>query len=182
MVNQVNQAFLFALRVHGKQTRKDGKPYMVHPFSVATELAKNGADDDLICAGLLHDTIEDGGVSPEELEQSFGDAVLQLVLFDTEDKRLSWKARKEATLHALETCDSRCAMLVCADKLSNLRDMAEGVEAEGESFWNRFRHGKAEQEWLFRKYVEGFSRLAGLRLYDDLKQAVESVFPEKRSS
>ena len=43
MINKVNAAFLFALRVHGKQTRKDGKPYIVHPFSVATELAKNGA-------------------------------------------------------------------------------------------------------------------------------------------
>ena len=68
MTNRVNHAFLFALRVHGEQTRKDGKPYIVHPFSVATELAKNGADDALICAGLLHDTIEDGGVAPEELE------------------------------------------------------------------------------------------------------------------
>lgn len=178
--SKVNQAFLFALRVHGKQTRKDGKPYIVHPFAVATELAKNGADDDLICAGLLHDTVEDGGVSPEELEHSFGNEVLRLVLFDTEDKRLSWKERKEATLHALENCDRRPAMLVCADKLSNIRDMSEGSETEGEAFWNRFRHGKADQEWLFRKYVEVFDRLSGLKLYDDLKQAVESVFPKKR--
>lgn len=181
MVNKVNQAFLFAMRVHGKQTRKDGKPYMVHPFSVATELAKSGADDDLICAGLLHDTIEDGGVSPEELEQNFGNEVLRLVLFDTEDKRLSWKERKETTLRALESCERRCAMLVCADKLSNLRDMAEGVESEGEAFWNRFSHVKADQERLFRKYVEVFARLKGLRLYDDLKEAVESVFQKERN-
>lgn len=180
MVDIVNQAFLFALRVHGKQTRKDGKPYIVHPFSVATELAKNGAGDDLICAGLLHDAIEDGGVSPEELERSFGNEVLRLVLFDTEDKRLSWKERKEITLHAIESCDRRYAMLVCADKLSNLRDIAEGLEAEGDAFWSRFRHGKADQEWLFRKYVEVFGRLAGLKLYDDLKQTVESVFSKER--
>ena len=81
MINKVNVAFLFALRVHGKQTRKDGKPYIVHPFSVATELAKNGADEELICAGLLHDTIEDGGVTPEELRCEFGDEVLRLVLW-----------------------------------------------------------------------------------------------------
>ena len=49
MTNMVEKAFLFALEVHGKQRRKDGKPYIVHPFAVANELAKNGADDDLIC-------------------------------------------------------------------------------------------------------------------------------------
>ena len=67
MMNKIEKAFLFALEVHGHQKRKDGKPYIVHPFSVANALARNGADDDLICAGLLHDTIEDGGVTPEEL-------------------------------------------------------------------------------------------------------------------
>lgn len=128
MINKVNAAFLFALRVHGKQTRKDGKPYIVHPFSVATELAKNGAGDDLVCAGLLHDTIEDGGVAPEELRREFGDEVLRLVLFDTENKELSWKERKDATLNALENCDRKCAMLICADKLSNIRDVLEGLK------------------------------------------------------
>ena len=105
MTDSVNRAFLFALKVHGGQTRKDGKPYITHPFSVAMELAKNGASDELICAGLLHDTIEDGGVSPDELKREFGGEVLRLVLFDTENKRLSWKERKDATLLALENCN-----------------------------------------------------------------------------
>ena len=130
MTNMLEKAFLFALKVHGRQTRKDGKPYITHPFSVAMELAKNGANDELICAGLLHDTIEDGGVTPEELKREFGEEVLRLVLFDTENKKLSWKERKDATLLALENCDRKCAMLVCADKLSNIRDLAEGLKDE----------------------------------------------------
>ena len=180
MVNMVNQAFLFALRVHGRQARKDGKPYIVHPFSVAMELAKNGAGDDLICAGLLHDTIEDGGVAPEELRQEFGDEVVRLVLFDTENKALSWKERKEITLHALEHCDRKCAMLICADKLANLRDMAEGFESVGEAVWKRFKHGKEEQEWLFRACVGALSSLSDLQMYNDLQKTVEAVFPQKR--
>ena len=67
MADMINRAFLLAMRAHAEQTRKDGKPYLTHPFSVAIELAKNGADDSLICAGLLHDAIEDGGVLPEVL-------------------------------------------------------------------------------------------------------------------
>lgn len=171
---------MFALRVHGEQTRKDEKPYMVHPFSVAIELAKNGADDELICAGLLHDTIEDGGVAPEELQQEFGDEVLRLVLFDTENKAISWKERKETTLHALESCDRKCAMLICADKLANLRNMAEGFESVGEAVWKRFKHGKEEQEWLFRACVGALTSLSDLQMYDDLRQTVEYVFQQKR--
>ena len=171
---------MFALRVHGKQFRKDGKPYIVHPFSVAAELAKNGADDELICAGLLHDTIEDGGVAPEELQQEFGDEVLRLVLFDTENKAISWKERKETTLHALESCDRKCAMLICADKLANLRDMAEGFDNEGEAFWERFKHGKEAQEWLFRECVGALGSLSDLQMYHDLQKTVEAVFPQKR--
>lgn len=180
MIKMLEKAFLFALKVHGGQTRKDGKPYITHPFSVATELAKNGANDDLICAGLLHDTIEDGGVKPEELKREFSEEVLRLVLFDTENKELSWKERKDATLHALENCDRECAMLICADKLSNIRDLAEGLKAEGEAVWNKFKYGRDRQEWLFREYVEVLSRLADLKMYVELKQSVETVFHKRR--
>ena len=179
MTATVNRAFLFALRVHGEQVRKDGKPYIVHPFSVAMQLTANGADDALICAGLLHDTIEDGGVSPEELRAAFGDEVLRLILFDTEDKALSWRERKEATLRTLGTCDRPCAMLICADKLSNLRDMEEGLESVGDAVWHRFRHGAAEQEWLFRECVRALAPLADLPMYNELKQEVETVFPKR---
>lgn len=180
MTDRVNRAFMFALNVHGGQTRKDGKPYITHPFSVEMELAKNGANDELICAGLLHDTIEDGGVTPDELKREFGEEVLRLVLFDTENKKLSWKERKDATLLALENCDRKCAMLICADKLSNIRDLADGLKDEGKSFWNKFKYGRDRQEWLFCEYVEVLSRLSNLKMYDELKQAVETVFNKRR--
>lgn len=180
MINKVNHAFLFALKVHGGQTRKDGKPYIVHPFSVAEELAKNGADDDLICAGLLHDTIEDGGVTTQELKDEFGDEVLRLVMFDTENKKLSWKERKDATLRALEKCDRKCAMLICADKLSNIRDISEGLENDGEAVWRRFKYGREQQEWLYNEYVGVLDRLSDLKMYFDLKQTVETIFKKRR--
>lgn len=178
MKNRVKAAFLFALRVHGGQVRKDGVPYIVHPFSVATELAESGADEDLICAGLLHDTIEDGGVAPEELERNFGSEVLRIVMFDTENKALPWKERKDATVRALGHCDWKCAMLICADKLSNLKDIAEGIGNAGEEVWKNFTYGRKEQEWLYREYVGALSRLSDLAMYRDLKRLVEEVFPK----
>ena len=182
MTNMVEKAFLFALEVHGKQRRKDGKPYIVHPFAVANELAKNGADDDLICGGLLHDTIEDGGVTPKEIANKFGEEVLRIVLFDTEDKRLSWEKRKRATLEALEHCDRKCAMLLCADKLANIRDVESGLAESGESIWSRFKYGREKQEWLYREYVDKFARLSDLKMYDELKSTVERVFTRRRKT
>lgn len=180
MSDIVTKAFLFALRVHGKQTRKDGKPYISHPFSVANELAKNGANDDLICAGLLHDVIEDGGIGADEIKKEFGDEVLRLVLFDTENKSLSWKERKDETLDALTSCDRKCAMLICADKLSNIRDIREGLDSIGEDVWKYFKYGRETQEWLYTEFIEVLSPLSDLKMYYELKQTVESVFPKRR--
>ena len=50
----INEAFLFSLNIHKEQFRKDGAPYISHPVETALILAQNGADDLLICAGLLH--------------------------------------------------------------------------------------------------------------------------------
>ncbi len=144
------------------------------------ELAKNGADDDLICAGLLHDVIEDGGVAVEEIEENFGEETARLVLFDTENKKLGWKERKTATLKSLENCDRKCAMLVCADKLSNIRDIAEGLKTNGEGMWTMFRYGREEQKWLYESCIDALSQLSDLRMYKELKETVETVF-NKRS-
>ena len=72
MTNRINKAFLFALYAHGEQTRKDGLPYIVPPFEVGITLSRNGANEALVCAGLLHDTIEDAYITSEELIAVFG--------------------------------------------------------------------------------------------------------------
>lgn len=176
MSRLVNDAFVFALEVHRGQVRKDGKPYISHPFAVAMELAQNGAEPELIAAGLLHDTIEDAGITPEEIRDKFGDEVLRLVQFDTEDKTCSWEERKTKTLNALKSCDRKCAMLICADKLANIRDIEEDIKKNGEAIWECFKVPKNEQEWLYREYCTVFQKLSDLKMYEDLKNTVKTVF------
>lgn len=94
MTDRINRAFLFALYAHGEQRRKDGLPYIVHPFEVGMTLARNGADEALVCAGLLHDTIEDAYITPEQLRAAFDEEVAELVLEDSEDKSKNWEERK----------------------------------------------------------------------------------------
>ena len=88
MTNRINKAFLFALYAHGEQKRKDGLPYIIHPVEVGMELARNGADEALICAGLLHDTIEDAYITPEQLRAAFDEEVAELVLAITDLRKL----------------------------------------------------------------------------------------------
>lgn len=172
-----NKALVYAIEAHKNQKRKDDKPYIYHPVSVAIELAENGADDDLISAGLLHDTIEDTTVSYDELREEFGENIANLVLSDTEDKKLSWDERKKATIEFLRATDNRdVKMLVCADKLSNAKDIKSSIKKNGDAVWSIFRCGKDKQKWLYTELVDALKSLEDLPMYQELKQLVTEIF------
>lgn len=172
----IEKAFLFAYRAHGEQKRKDGSPYIVHPVEVALELARNGASEELICAGFLHDTIEDASITREQLEEAFTPYVAELVAEDSEDKEKSWEERKLAALEDLRRGSRDHQMLMCADKLANLRGIYTGLAEEGEAVWNRFKRGREKQAWLFFETVEALSPLAGSPMYEELKQLTNAIF------
>src|SRR5438445_65563 len=100
--NKLQKAINFAIKVHKGQTRK-GKPdvpYVTHPLSVGIILSNAGAPEDIIIAGILHDTIEDcepyGSITKEIITNEFGDQVAKMVNDVTEqDKTLSWEIRKQ---------------------------------------------------------------------------------------
>ena len=94
------KAIRFATSTHSGQTRK-GKPdvpYITHPLSVALILSGVGASDDVIIAGILHDTVEDstGAVTLEDLRAEFGENVAELVGHVTEKKQVSFLGRTKA--------------------------------------------------------------------------------------
>ena len=78
-IESVKRAFEMAERCHDGQTRKDGQPYVIHVVSVAYILEKLNFDSDTICAALLHDVIEDCGVTVKEIEEQFGEVVANIV-------------------------------------------------------------------------------------------------------
>src|SRR5258708_8730422 len=75
----VEKAYNFAAEAHKDHKRFSGEPYLVHLVETAKELAKLGMSGKTIAAGLLHDTIEDVGVSPQTIEKEFGKEVRFLV-------------------------------------------------------------------------------------------------------
>jgi len=121
----IARALDFAARKHVDQRRKGEaeEPYINHVAEVASLLAEatGGEDAVLVAAGLLHDTIEDVGVTHAELARAFGLEVADLVQEVTDDKSLPKQERKRLQVEHAPHKSGRARQLKIADKTSNLR-------------------------------------------------------------
>lgn len=174
----VEKAVAFATKAHEGMFRKGSEiPYIVHPLETAVIVALMAADEELICAALLHDVVEDAGITASELEQEFGFRVAELVMEETEDKTKSWKERKGATLAHLESASRESKILVLADKLSNLRTTARDLLFMGDDVWLRFNEKeKSEHAWYYKGIGQRLTELRGLPAYEEYIKLCEKVF------
>ena len=132
-------AVLLALHWHKKQIRKNGTPYMSHLMQVAgLVLEHNGTEDEAIAA-ILHDSVEDLSINPEDIRERYGEKVFKIVMALTEDKSLSKSERKSAYVDRIAKADYSIALVSCADKLHNLRcyrSQPELVDEQVELFYS----------------------------------------------
>jgi len=152
----IDLAIEVAAKAHRGQVRKGtGIPYISHPYAVGLMLAQAGCADELIAAGILHDTLEDTYITLDYIRERFGDKIASIVEGCSEpDKGAPWEVRKVHTLEYLRTAPREVRVVSCADKLHNLRTIATAYEEMGERVWVRFKRGRAEQEWYYRGLVE----------------------------
>jgi len=126
---QIINAAAFAAKKHRDQRRKDAEasPYINHPIALADVLANEGGISDavVLCAALLHDTIEDTETTAEELEQKFGSAIASVVLEVTDDKSLEKHVRKQHQVEHAPHLSQEAKLVKLADKICNLRDILE---------------------------------------------------------
>ena len=175
-------AIEIAARAHRGQCRKGTKiPYIVHPLNVAKILIDARCPEDVVVAGILHDTVEDTPVSLDEIRRGFGTAVARIVEGASEpDKSKPWEERKAHTVESLKTAPEGVLLVSCADKIENLEAIREDRERVGEEVWNRFRRGREQQEWYYRSVFavleERLTAGPGLSLVSHLKKALEEVF------
>jgi guanosine-3',5'-bis(diphosphate) 3'-pyrophosphohydrolase len=123
------RALAFASRKHSQQRRKDAEasPYINHPISLVSILAVEAAIDDpeVLCAALLHDTIEDTETTTEELTEMFGSAIASIVVEVTDDKSLPKEERKRLQIEHAPHLSPKARLVKLADKTANLRDVAD---------------------------------------------------------
>ena len=124
----------FAAEKHRHQRRKDAhaSPYINHPIQLAKLLANEGGvtDANVLCAALLHDTIEDTETTAEELRALFGDAITDIVLEVTDDKALSKEDRKRLQIEHAPHVSHQAKLVKLADKICNLRDIISAPPAK----------------------------------------------------
>ena len=127
-------ALEFASRKHKDQRRKDAEasPYINHPITLAKVLCIEGGitDHKVICAALLHDTIEDTETTLEELEANFGKGIAKIVLEVSDDKSLPKAERKLMQIEHARDASKRAKLVKLADKISNLRDILNSPPAD----------------------------------------------------
>jgi len=121
------KAVHFAADKHRDQRRKDkaATPYINHPVSLAHILVDEGGieDTDVLCAALLHDTIEDTETTAEELRAHFGARITSIVLEVTDDITQHFTVRKQAQIDHAPHMSHEAKLVKLADKISNVRDV-----------------------------------------------------------
>ena len=128
--SMIEQAYQVALAAHAGQTRKSGEPYIHHPLSVATIVARQGLDDVTVAAALLHDAVEDTSISLDDLERDFGSDVRLIVDGVTKLERLHFDTREEQQAASVRKMlvalakDLRVLIIKLADRLHNMRTLA----------------------------------------------------------
>ena len=125
----IGEAFDFSRRAHRGQRRKSGHPFFEHCLQVALILAEQGLDSVTVAAALLHDTVEDAGVSIEELKDRFGEEIADLVDGVSKIGGLAFRSKEESQAEYYRKMilsmakDIRVILIKFADRLHNMRTL-----------------------------------------------------------
>lgn len=175
----IEKAIILATKAHQCQKRKaTNSPYITHPFAVGMLLQQANCSEEVVAAGILHDTLEDTEVTYKDLVETFGEYVAVLVQAASEpDKSLSWEERKQHTIDRLKEASNEELQVIVADKLHNLKSIHHDLEASGDMIWQRFKRGKQDQHWYYASIVKTIlPRKKELGMINKLEEEVTAVF------
>ena len=179
----VTEAVIFASRQHDGMLRKGTDlPYIVHPAEVMSIASALTNDPEILAAAMLHDVIEDCGVSEAELSERFGARVTRLVLSETQrcvgDPCATWDARKKEAIARIARGGRSVKLIALADKLSNMRAIHRDYDQDSDTMFKRFhQHDKTRHAWYYRSMVSLLKDVFGdTDAWRELNGHVEHVF------
>ncbi len=126
----VKSAELFAKKKHKGQFRKDCKTkYFEHLKNVVSELKSMGiVNDDILCAGWLHDTIEDTDTDYDEIHKKFNKKIADYVASVTKDTRLIKQKQEKAYISQLKKASWQAKVVKLGDVIANFKDLPNGYK------------------------------------------------------
>jgi len=182
------EAVAWAVELHGSQVRKGTTiPYLTHLLAVSSLVWENGGDEEDAIAGLLHDAIEDTGVTAADIEERFGPKVAGIVLACSDTTvcpKPPWRERKEAyQAHLADPATPTDALRVsAADKLHNARSMLSDYREVGDELWARFNEGVDSQLWNYGRLSDILQHRFPGPLADELVRTVDALRAEVASA
>lgn len=176
---KLEAAIAYAMECHkGASAKGTNLPYILHPIETVQILTRMNADTNLLCAGILHDTLEDTDATLLEIYRRFGADVAALVNAHTEDKRRSWYYRKLYTLTKLPEENIRVKMCAMADKVSNLRRLWADYKKIGDELWERFNAPKEMQAWYYSGLVDAFCEMQNYPETEELYWEMNALYKD----
>ena len=170
------RAYLYSERAHAGQFRKDGKPYITHPLAVAEILAEWRLDAQTLIAALLHDVVEDTGITSAEIAREFGKSVAALVDGVTKLDKIHFENKAQAQAENFRKMllamarDLRVILIKLADRLHNMRTL-DSMPLD--------KQGRIAQETL-EIYAPIANRLGLNHLYQELEDlAFQHLHPTR---
>jgi len=127
--DMLTKAYYFAEKCHEGQLRSSGEKYIIHPINVCATLIKLRMDMDSLVAGLLHDVVEDCGISDQEIEKEFSPGVAQIVIGLTKISKIQFKSKEESQAENFRKMvvafakDLRVIIVKLADRMHNMRTL-----------------------------------------------------------
>ncbi len=161
---RLDEAIRLSAQLHRNQVRKDNQktPYITHLFSVALIIAEVTDNEDIIIAGLMHDSLEDvPGYTYSKLTEDCGEDVAKIVQSVTEPldpnkeetEQLPWLERKEKYLESLKSGGREGAIVSGADKIHNTESLLRGLEREKDEFLKRFSSSLRNKLWFHEQVL-----------------------------
>ncbi|MGN0997005.1 MAG: HD domain-containing protein [Candidatus Ventricola sp.] len=176
-------AIAFAVQVHDGALRKGtNTPYIVHPMETAAIAATLTDDPEVLAAAVLHDVIEDCGVTAQALCGRFGERVARIVLSESQmvdgDPCQSWERRKRGAIERLRHADRAQMIVALSDKLSNMRAISRDYARFGEALFARFhQQDKRLHAWYYRSCAALLRReLGDTDAFAELTRLIAQVF------
>ncbi len=178
-VERITKAYKFAETIHFGQKRKSGEPYIIHPLHVAEIILKIGGGENMICASLLHDTIEDTEGNEEDVKQfiseEFGEDVLFFVNALSKDCVIKNKdERHQNFVEQMEEAfemDMSVFFLKAADILHNMSTLESLPIARQKKWIHELKYSYSP---LFRKYFHQIS-LNHREMYTNLTSEIDRI-------
>ena len=180
----LDRAIVYAVKAHHNTERRGkGFPYIVHPMEAMEIVATMTADQELLAAAALHDTVEDTDVTVDDIRREFGDRIADLVHSESDQfeegvsEEDSWHDRKQAAINRLMSASHDTKVVAMGDKLSNMRAIARDYAMRGDTLWNIFHvKDKASHEWHYRGLASALSELEGTFAYCEFVELIDKVF------